>query len=128
MRHRLSAAVLASLTTWAGLALLAAPGAASVPLVPAVYNTIVACRVFDSRGGAPVVGGVPTTIQVGGSCGVPIEALSVAFNLTVISPSGQGHLVLYRGGTAAPATSTINFGTDQTTSSRAGSPPRGTRE
>jgi hypothetical protein len=45
-----------------------------------------------------------------GSCGVPSTAKAVSVNVTTISASGEGYIVLYRGdAVTAPPTSSISF-------------------
>jgi hypothetical protein len=88
---------------------------------PADYFAIVPCRVFDSRlpANAPALtSGVTRTITVAGLCGVPGNATSVAFNVTVTQPTGNGHLRLSAAGTA-PATSTINYASGVTRANNA---------
>src|SRR5262245_19289808 len=80
------------------------------------YFTVAPCRVFDTRAAnAPALSsGTARTINVGGSCGVPANATSVAVNLTVTQPTALGYLRLYASGAAPSFVSVINFATGQT--------------
>ena len=74
------------------------------------FYTLLPCRVFDSRSGAPLSSGVPRLINVVGSgCGIPANARSVALNVTVVGATGAGHVSLYPGNYPEPSTSTVNF-------------------
>jgi hypothetical protein len=56
-----------------------------------------------------LISGVARVFTVAGSCGIPADAEAIALNLTVITPSGNGNLVLYPGNGTAPLASLINF-------------------
>lgn len=56
---------------------------------------------------------------IGGHCGIPPTARSVAFNVTVTASTDSGHLQLYPSGSPPPATSTINWGMGQTRANNA---------
>jgi hypothetical protein len=73
------------------------------------FHTVVPCRALDTRAGIPLSSGVARTLTLAGMCGIPPTAKAVAVNLTVITPTGNGRIVLYPGGTAVPATSVLNF-------------------
>lgn len=88
------------------------PGQATPVVIgapPADFYTITPCRVFDTRGGAPLAAGVPRTITVGGTCGIPATARAVAANLTVAGATASGNIVVYPAGIPAPGTSNVNF-------------------
>ncbi len=92
-------APLVALVLTAGLALPSAAVAAGE------FFTTTPCRVFDSRlpADAPVLAhNTPRLIQVGGVCGVPDNASAAAFNVTAVSPTSDGDLVLYAGNATAP--------------------------
>jgi hypothetical protein len=72
------------------------------------FFTLLPCRVLDTRTGSPLSSQVARTVPVAGLCGVPASAKAVAVNLTVVLPTGDGHLTLWPGG-AKPAVSAINF-------------------
>lgn len=81
---------------------------------PTSFFTITPCRVFDSRQSAVLFGNVRRTIPVAGTCGIPASARAVAANVTVVLPSGPGHVTLFPGtAAAAPLASTINFSPGQ---------------
>ncbi len=70
-------------------------------------------RVFDSRtSGGPINSGQPVLIDVN----APLDAVAVAYNLTITSPTGRGNAVVApAGATDLATTSTINwFGANQT--------------
>ena len=121
------------MTTQSGLSLLRRAAAflvlagALIPVTfaggptPANYFTVTPCRVYDTRlpANAPALtSGVVRTVNVAGLCGVPANATSVMFNLTVVNPTSFGHLRLSPAGTAPP-TSTINYAGGQTRANNA---------
>jgi uncharacterized repeat protein (TIGR01451 family) len=79
------------------------------------FFTIPPCRVLDSRdpsgpfGGQPLLARQERTITVTERCGVPAGARAVALNVIAASPTDDGHLRLYPGGTTRPEVSTVNF-------------------
>jgi uncharacterized repeat protein (TIGR01451 family) len=86
----------------------------TTPVTGNDYFTLIPCRVLDTRvggSGGPLVSEVPRTFTIAGSCGVPADAVAVAVNLTVVSPTGMGNVVLYPGDGSAPLASHINFQT-----------------
>jgi len=107
-------------------------GAASLvtaqsPLPDALgYFAVTPCRVVDTRligasPGAPMVGDETRTFRMrdtslsyqGGAasgCGIPAEALAAMVNLTVVSPSGPGHIRVWAHPLAMPPASTLNYG------------------
>ena len=90
------------------------------PPVPADFYTLTPCRVFDTRNdGTPLTSGIPRIFQLAGICGIPPTATAASFNVTVVSPTGLGQVVLYPGDTPPPLTSTILFRAGQTRSSNA---------
>jgi hypothetical protein len=83
------------------------------PAHPLSFHTVSPCRVFDSRdaalgGPSAVPGNAPYEAEVGGRCGVPTTARSVALNLTVTGATDAGHVTLFPVGRVPPPTSTIN--------------------
>lgn len=80
---------------------------------PSQYFPITPCRLFDSRQppGTPLVGqAVPgRQITVKTNCGIPADASALAYNVTVVSPSGAGFLTLYPSDESLPVVSSINF-------------------
>ncbi len=68
------------------------------------------CRVIDTRSTTPAHPGGTRLVQITGVCGVPAGAKSVVFNITGVSPSANGTLVVYPGnGSAPPNTSTLSY-------------------
>ncbi|HYN40742.1 MAG TPA: ELWxxDGT repeat protein, partial [Thermoanaerobaculia bacterium] len=72
--------------------------------VPLKLHTIAPCRIADTRdpagptGGAPLAASQTAVLQVTGRCGIPSTALSIAANVTVVSPSASGSLSVFAGG------------------------------
>jgi hypothetical protein len=58
--------------------------------------------------------GSTTAVTVAGINGVPADAKAVAVNLTVTTPRREGYLTAFPCGTPVPATSNLNFKSDQT--------------
>jgi hypothetical protein len=75
------------------------------------FYTLAPCRMFDSRIGPPLQSGVTRVGSLDGACGVPANARALAVNVTVMSPTGLGTLVLFPGNYPSPGTSSINFAT-----------------
>lgn len=73
------------------------------------FHTVIPCRAVDTRSGLPLSSGVARTLALAGVCGIPATAKALAVNLTAITPTGNGRIILYPGGTAVPATSVLNF-------------------
>lgn len=100
---------------------LSAIGTVSVDVIGsagACFTTVTPCRIYDSRDGDPFTSGTPRDIQIADLCGIPPSALAVSLNVTVVGPTGAGHLKIYPG-TTEPETSTINFGPGQTRANNA---------
>jgi ELWxxDGT repeat protein len=91
----------------------------SVP-VPTQLHTIVPCRAGDSRdpagpsGGAPVTAGATLVFQVTGRCGIPPTALSVAANVTVVTPSASGSLSVFAGVPVPTGPGEVSFSAGKT--------------
>jgi hypothetical protein len=75
------------------------------------FYTVSPCRAFDTRVAPelPLQSEVAGSFHFGGICGIPMSAKAVAVNVTVVEPTGAGHVVLFPGGLPVPSTSTINF-------------------
>jgi hypothetical protein len=79
------------------------------------YYTVNPCRVVDTRGpagpdGGPALdGGGNRVFPIGGHCGVPVGARSVALNLTVVGAGAVGDLRVYAPGLSLPLISTIDY-------------------
>lgn len=83
------------------------------------FYTVAPCRVLDTRSGSPLQSGIAALIQLGGDCGVPASARSVAVTVTVVNPTSHGNVNLFPGDLPAPTTSTINFAAGQTRANNA---------
>jgi large repetitive protein len=84
------------------------------------FYTVEPCRIADTRlAGGALNGGTPRTIAAAGTCGIPADAVALAVNLTVISPTGGGTLVVHASGIPTPDTLNVGFSTGQTRSNNA---------
>ena len=83
------------------------------------FYPVAPCRVLDTRTSIALLSGETSTVQLGGACGVPVSAKSVAVTVTVVGPAGAGHVTLFPAGLPAPSTSTVSFATGQTRASNA---------
>lgn len=87
----------------------------TVPQPPPLdFHTLSPCRVVNTQSSSPLASGVQRTFTIAGNCGVPASAKAVALNITSLSPTAQGNVVLWPADQAKPATSSINFGAGQT--------------
>ena len=108
INHSVAAAVV-------GLASLLGMAAGAYGSVPPAMNYFTlepACRVYDSRSGAPITSGTSVDIPIEGACGVPGDptaVVAVAFNVTVLSATHSGELTIFQDGTSLPTTATIYF-------------------
>jgi hypothetical protein len=69
--------------------------------------------------GSPLSSGAPRTFLIAGSCGVPSSAKAVAVNVTAVSPTAPGHVVLWPADLLKPPTSVITFPAGSTRASNA---------
>jgi hypothetical protein len=77
---------------------------------PSGFYLLPPCRAVDTRLlGSPLVGATTRTFALGGACGVPADAKSVAVNLTVVNPGADGSLNVFPGDEVAPLASTVSF-------------------
>ncbi|HVG11046.1 MAG TPA: PKD domain-containing protein [Thermoanaerobaculia bacterium] len=86
------------------------------------FYTVAPCRLLDTRSGSAVQSGTDRVLDVDAvtACGVSPLATSVAINVTITQPTGQGHLIAYPGSMAQPpVTSTVNFRSGMTRSNNA---------
>ncbi|HWM95212.1 MAG TPA: hypothetical protein VN493_30945 [Thermoanaerobaculia bacterium] len=83
------------------------------------FHTLVPCRAVDTRTGAPLASGSPITFQVAGVCDVPSTAKTVAVNVTVAGPTGNGYVKLWPSDIPEPVSTVINFGTGLTRANNA---------
>lgn len=77
------------------------------------------CRLADTRqiGRSPLRAGEMVTVQAGGVCGIPAEAVAIAVSVIAVDPAEDGFMsVLASGATGGPATSTLNFRAGQVVS------------
>ncbi|HWN44889.1 MAG TPA: hypothetical protein VNW71_21880 [Thermoanaerobaculia bacterium] len=79
------------------------------PPTAADFYTVTPCRLLDTRTGPPLQSGVTRLVSVDGACGIPANARALAVNVTAISGTGAGILVLFPGNYPVPGTSTVNF-------------------
>ena len=92
----------------------------SVTTGPVDFNTVIPCRLMDTRAAGPALAaGSTRTFTAAGSCGIPAGAKAIAANVTVLGPSTTGHLRMRAGGTPATYSSVINFAAGQTRSNNA---------
>ena len=83
-----------------------------LPLVP-----LAPCRIVDTRGGAPITGGIFTggsdvrSYAVSGICGIPSSARALSLNFTITGPgqTGPGFLLAWPTGGAVPPVSILNW-------------------
>ena len=83
------------------------------------FYTVPPCRAFDTRLASALQSGVAGAFHFGGVCGIPMSARAVALNVTVVAPTGAGHVVLFPLGDLAPSTSTIEFAAGKVRSNNA---------
>jgi hypothetical protein len=87
--------------------------------------TVVPCRIIDTRnpvgplGGPALAGGSARTFAIVNQCGIPADAAAVSVNVTITSPSAEGHLTFYPTGVSPPLVSTINYRPGQTRANNA---------
>src|SRR5437773_3750060 len=84
---------------------------------PLPFIALAPCRIVDTRGGAPITGGIFTggsdvrNYAVSGICGIPASARALSLNFTVTGP-GQttaGFLLAWPTGGAVPPVSILNW-------------------
>lgn len=91
---------------------------------PRAFIGVQPCRLVDTRSGSFPAGFGPPSLTpgvervfnlLGGPCpGLPAGVDAYSLNVTVVTPSGPGHLVIWPTGSAEPAVSSINFTAGQT--------------
>jgi glucose/arabinose dehydrogenase/PKD repeat protein len=87
----------------------------SVALAHPDFHTLVPCRLVDTRGAPPAIGGpalaagATRALTLRGRCGIPPTATAVAVNLTATGATDRGHLRFWATGEAVTGVSTINF-------------------
>ena len=88
-----------------------------VPPAPTRFQPLTPCRVADTREGAgvPLAAGELRDVPVTASaCGVPADAVSAAFNVTVTEPAAAGHVTVFPAGSETPLTLTTAFAAGRT--------------
>lgn len=70
---------------------------------PYSYYVVAPCRVADTRlpgtNGAPALAaGETRNMQIRGLCGVPMIAKAVSYNMAVVTPTTQTHLIVWASG------------------------------
>lgn len=81
--------------------------------IPLGFHSVPPCRVADTRDPAGPAGGVALSnaqtlvLPVAGRCGIPSTAISVAANVTVVSPTATGALSVFAGGPIVSGTSEV---------------------
>ncbi len=102
----------------AGILIEGLPGGGGmfmVPLASDVFYSVTPCRVVGTRnpvgplGGPALVANGTRSFDPRNTCLVPPEALAVAANVTVVSPTSGGNLTIYPAGGLVPQASAINF-------------------
>ncbi len=91
---------------------------------PRAFIGVQPCRLVDTRSGSFPAGFGPPNLSPGverkfdllnGPCpGMPNSVDAYSLNVTVVTPSGPGHLVIWPTGASEPAVSSINFTAGQT--------------
>jgi len=91
---------------------------------PRAFIAVQPCRLVDTRSGAFPAGFGPPNLSPGvervfdllnGPCpGMPISVAAYSLNITVVTPSGPGHLVIWPTGSTEPTVSSINYTAGQT--------------
>ena len=84
---------------------------------PLPFIALAPCRIVDTRGGAPITGGLFTggsdvrNYAVAGICGIPGSARALSLNFTVTSPgqTAAGFLLAWPTGGAVPPVSVLNW-------------------
>ena len=82
---------------------------------PFQFFSVSPCRVADTRnpvgptGGPALAGQATRSFPITGACGIPTAAKAVVINVTVVGPTGSGHLRIWPYNTAIPLVSTLNF-------------------
>ena len=90
-----------------------------LPAPPLPFFALLPCRLVDTRGNAPLIGGYLPSATVRsytltGVCNVPANAQAISLNATVVNPAGPGFLTLWPQGAAFPPVSTLNYLAGQT--------------
>lgn len=83
---------------------------ASASTDAAAFEAVAPCRLLDTRrSGSPVAAGRTVVIDVAGACGVPVDAVAAAITVTVVDPSGPGHVTVHPAGGSVPLAATLTY-------------------
>jgi Tol biopolymer transport system component len=90
------------------------------------FNTLTPCRILDTRitlngitGPAPLQTLETRSLNVGGICGVPADAVSISVNLTVTNVGAAGELIVFPADVTQPNTSAMSFKAGRTRANNA---------
>lgn len=87
----------------------------AAPVRPASFRVLAPCRVVDTRlasgflGGPALQAGAPRLFPVGGACGIPSTARSIAANVTVTGATACGLLRVHASDIGAPDSTVLSF-------------------
>jgi hypothetical protein len=102
------------------------PTPTPTPPPPAAYFAVGSgCRAVDTRGATGPYGGpalaanADRTFVLAGQCGIPVDASSVALNVTITQPTAAGDLRIVPAGGSLPLVSTLNWRPGQTRANNA---------
>ncbi|MBK8594048.1 MAG: hypothetical protein IPN83_00400 [Holophagales bacterium] len=111
---------------WAGKELWAIDGSAfTAPVRPTSLWVFTPCRVLDTRlapgflGGPALEAGAPRLFPVGGACGIPATARSIAANVTVTGATSDGLLKIHASDIGAPDATVVHFQAGRTRANNA---------
>jgi hypothetical protein len=102
-------------------------GTVTVTTAGSDYTAYGPIRVLDTRYGtgaakAPVKSRSVTQVKFAGNGGIPADVTAVVLNVTVTDPTAAGFITVYGDGSPRPATSNVNFSTNQTIANSAITP------
>ena len=79
------------------------------PRTPLAFFAVQPCRAFSSIArGAPVPSNTVVSADLG-NCGVPVDAVAAELNVSAVSSTGAGHVLVWAKDTPAPGNPTLNF-------------------
>lgn len=95
-------------------------GSDTTPVSPTgFYSTITPCRLVDTRepagpyGAPPIAALTDRTFVAWGQCGIPVTAVAVSFNITVVNGTADGALRAYAAGAIPPIFPLIHYAAGQ---------------
>ncbi|MGH9441851.1 MAG: hypothetical protein ACRD16_06210 [Thermoanaerobaculia bacterium] len=102
-------------------------GSVSPPPPPTAtkFYTLTPCRILDTRnpagpyGGPSLSAGGTRTFVLAGQCGIPVDAIAVSVNITVVLPSSDGSLKLNPAGVDPSVSTAISFASGRTLANNA---------